>query len=448
MLPGDFATVASCGDPTNGSIVIDDATGCATYTAPATEGITDTFCLVVCDDLGFCDTTITVIEVPETIPDTVLVILPPDSMTVVCADTTMLPGDYATIESCGDPVNGSIELDDATGCATYTGGGVEGITDTFCLVVCDDLGFCDTTITIIEVPQTTPDTVFVLLPPDSMTVVCADTTMLPGDYATIESCGDPENGSIELDGVTGCATYTAPPTEGVADTFCLIVCDDLGFCDTTITVIEVPETTPDTVLVVLPPDSTTTVCADTTMLPGDYATLESCGDPANGSIVLDDATGCATYTGGGVEGITDTFCLVVCDDLGFCDTTITIIEVPETENDTLMILLPPDSMTVVCADTSMLPGDFATVASCGDPVVGSIVIDDATGCATYTGGGVEGITDTFCLVVCDDLGFCDTTITIIEVPETTPTLSLPSCPRTVPRLPAPIQLCYPVTLPP
>ena len=239
MLPGDFATVASCGDPTNGSIVIDDATGCATYTAPATEGITDTFCLVVCDDLGFCDTTITVIEVPETIPDTVLVILPPDSMTVVCADTTMLPGDYATIESCGDPVNGSIELDDATGCATYTGGGVEGITDTFCLVVCDDLGFCDTTITIVEVPQTTPDTVFVLLPPDSMTVVCADTSMLPGDYATIESCGDPENGSIELDGVTGCATYTAPPTEGVADTFCLIVCDDLGFCDTTITVVDI-----------------------------------------------------------------------------------------------------------------------------------------------------------------------------------------------------------------
>ena len=367
MLPGDYATIESCGDPTNGSIVLDAATGCATYTAPPTEGLTDTFCLVVCDDLGFCDTTITIIEIPQTTPDTMLVVLPPDSMTVVCADTTMLPGDYATIESCGDPMNGSIVLDDATGCATYTAPSTEGVTDTFCLVVCDDLGFCDTTITIIEIPETTPDTMLVLLPPDSMTVVCADTTMLPGDYATIESCGDPANGSLILDDATGCATYTAPPTEGIIDTFCLVVCDDLGFCDTTITIIEIPQTTPDTMLVVLPPDSMTVVCADTTMLPGDYATIESCGDPMNGSIVLDDATGCATYSAPSIEGVTDTFCLVVCDDLGFCDTTITIIEIPETTPDTTMILLPPDSTTVVCADTTMLPGDYATIESCGDP---------------------------------------------------------------------------------
>ena len=108
----------------------------------------------------------------------------------------------------------------------------------------------------------------VVLPPDSMTVVCADTMMLPGDYATIESCGDPDERFDRARRRYGlCDLHGATDRRPVTDTFCLVVCDDLGFCDTTITIIEIPETTPDTMMVVL-----TTGLYDGSLCRYDYAT--------------------------------------------------------------------------------------------------------------------------------------------------------------------------------
>ncbi|WP_439652055.1 Ig-like domain-containing protein, partial [Membranihabitans maritimus] len=117
-----------------------------------------------------------------------------------------------------------------------------------------------------------------------------DTTGLPGTVLSVESC-DPENGTAAVDGLTGCIEYT--PTTGYigTDTTCIIICDDLGNCDTTIVPIRVyppQDTLPETST---PMDSTVVVCADTTGLPGTVSSVESC-DPENGTAAVDGLTGC------------------------------------------------------------------------------------------------------------------------------------------------------------
>uniref|UniRef100_UPI001F23B184 hypothetical protein n=1 Tax=Membranihabitans marinus TaxID=1227546 RepID=UPI001F23B184 len=416
-IPGPIASVNSCEDPTLGSIgSIDQVTGCVEYTAPSTPGVRDTFCLVVCDEDGICDTTITIIEVPLP-PDTVYYTVPADSMITSCVDLSEIPGPIASVNSCEDPSLGSIgSIDQVTGCVEYTAPSTPGVRDTFCLVVCDEGGICDTTITIIEVPLP-PDTVYYTVPADSMITSCVDLTMIPGAISSVNSCEDPSLGSIgSIDQVTGCVEYTAPSTPGVRDTFCLVVCDEGGICDTTITIIEVP-LPPDTVYYTVPADSMITSCVDLNEIPGSIASVNSCEDPSLGSIgIIDQGTGCVEYTAPSTPGVRDTFCLVVCDEGGICDTTITIIEVP-LPPDTVYYTVPADSMVTSCVDLSEIPGPIASVNSCEDPSLGSIgSIDQVTGCVEYTAPSPPGVRDTFCLVVCDEGGICDTTITIIEVP--------------------------------
>uniref|UniRef100_UPI001F17EAEC Ig-like domain-containing protein n=1 Tax=Membranihabitans maritimus TaxID=2904244 RepID=UPI001F17EAEC len=219
-------------DPENGTAAVDGLTGCIEYTPNMGYTGTDTTCIIVCDDLGNCDTTIVPVIVypPQDTLDDVTV--PQDSTVVICADSTGLPGTVSSVESC-DPENGTAAVDGLTGCIEYTPDmGYIG-TDTTCIIVCDDLGNCDTTVVpiIVYPPQDTVEDVTV--PQDSTVVICADTTGLPGSVASVESC-DPDNGSAVVDGLTGCIEYTPDMGYIGTDTTCIIVCDDLGNCDTTI----------------------------------------------------------------------------------------------------------------------------------------------------------------------------------------------------------------------
>ncbi|WP_157501409.1 hypothetical protein, partial [Lewinella sp. 4G2] len=228
--------------------------------------------------------------------DTIPVVVPPGEMVTVCADTTMLSAPYESVEFCEMPTNGTAVLDQATGCVTYTAGPDEGVMDEICLVVTDTLGFTDTTIVQVSVPMNENDTIPVVVPPGEMVTVCADTTMLSAPYESVEFCEMPANGTAVLDQATGCVTYTAGPDEGVMDEICLVVTDTLGFTDTTIVQVSVPMNETDTIPVVVPPGEMVTVCADTTMLSAPYESVEFCEMPTNGTAILDQATGCVTYT--------------------------------------------------------------------------------------------------------------------------------------------------------
>src|SRR5690606_40722990 len=73
---------------------------------------------------------------------------------------------------------------------------------------------------------------------DTPTEICGDTTMIPGDIASVDVC-DPSNGTATVDGLTGCVLYTPNPGYIGTDELCIIVCDEDGTCDTTIVPIDV-----------------------------------------------------------------------------------------------------------------------------------------------------------------------------------------------------------------
>src|SRR5690606_7463347 len=109
---------------------------------------------------------------------------------------------------------------------------------------------------------------------------------------------DPSNGTVTVDGLTGCVEYT--PNLGYigTDELCIIVCDEDGTCDTTIVPIDVIPTAPvtDTLDVVdVTEDTPTEICGDITMIPGETPSGYVC-DPSNGTVTVDGLTGCVVYT--------------------------------------------------------------------------------------------------------------------------------------------------------
>jgi hypothetical protein len=67
---------------------------------------------------------------------------------------------------------------------------------------------------------------------------CADSLTTFTEPATeINSCEDPENGTLDIVGT--CFSYTPDPGYNGTDTFCVVVCDpnNPALCDTTIVII-------------------------------------------------------------------------------------------------------------------------------------------------------------------------------------------------------------------
>ncbi|WBM73434.1 gliding motility-associated C-terminal domain-containing protein [Saprospira grandis] len=157
-----------------------------------------------------------------------------------CMDTTQLPGNLQTVNNLGcSPLNfGAVaNINANTACFDYIGNNTAG-QDTLCWEVCDNNGFCDTTIYIFTLaPQ--PDTAIIDVAAGSAVVdTCPINIQFAGTLASVNNLGcDLQNvGGINVDPTTGCASYTpAAPQQnsGIrADTVCVELCDNNGVCDT------------------------------------------------------------------------------------------------------------------------------------------------------------------------------------------------------------------------
>ena len=105
---------------------------------------------------------------------------------------------------------------------------------------------------------------------------------------------------------------------------------------------------------------------------------------------------------------------------GCRDTLISTISCVET--DTLFLTLDAGMLDTLCFDTLDLPGNFATITNDCPQLSGTnadvIVIGNTAEqgdslCVSFT--GLEVGDDQACIVLCDDLGVCDTTIVFITV---------------------------------
>ncbi|QTN38518.1 tandem-95 repeat protein [Cryomorphaceae bacterium] len=263
------------------------------------------------------------------------------------------------------------------------------------------------------------------------------------DPTTVTITGQPSNGSVSVDPVTGAVTYTPDPNFNGTDTFIYQVCDDgtplPALCDTAIVEVIVgginddPVAVNDTVLN-LPTGDTTLV----DVLANDF---DPDGDPISTfTILVPPTSGTATQIGNDIQYIStpgtsglDSLQYAITDGLGGFDTAWVYIDV-------IITNLPPvaiDDMETTSVNTPVVVDvlnndsdpngnlDSTSVVLVSGPSNGTVVIDPVTGEITYTPNlDFEG-NDTLTYAVCDT-GipiYCDTAEVVITVEPRTLTIN-------------------------
>jgi gliding motility-associated-like protein len=195
------------------------------------------------DTLSGCTDTIQAI-LACVMSDTIFIEIELGMTDILCLDTMDLVGNLISISNACAEESGEfvgINLLDAP-CFEYTG--IEGGTDIGCMVLCDDLGICDTTYVVIT--TTFDDAVPIAENDDVLTGInqvividflCSNDQNI--DFLTsVEILTQPENGEVELVvDSTGTCLYSfnfVPDTDycgNLPETFTYEICNNLG-CDT------------------------------------------------------------------------------------------------------------------------------------------------------------------------------------------------------------------------
>jgi len=258
------------------------------------------------------------------------------------------------------------------------------------------------------------DTLFQLFEVERDTF-CPDLSAFANISSINNICPDLSNGNAlwNYDQSTQCFELVGQ-TLGL-DTFCLEVCDTLaGLCDTLYFGIEVLPLT-EILTIDLVVGFTDTICLDTSIFQQLLDTIYNDCPAASGTfadIVPIPNSNCIEINGEAIG--TDSACIVLCDELGFCDTTILQINITAPNRDTIREVVMVGDQSTYCLDTTELSGVIDTIYNICPDASGTEVtfnINQSTLCIDFE--GLDNGLDTACLVFCDDL-VCDTTILIVE----------------------------------
>lgn len=382
-----------------------------------------------------------VVEVVCTSKDTIYLLQEPGQTDTICLDGVELLSSMDTsFVGCDLPDITNLSLLNDS-CYVFTGQ-LPG-TDTTCLVICDSLGICDTTIVIIEVTEPTmpskiwSDTIFV----GDIVRVCCDSSELnlDGPVANISNlCQGLGNAAVSfsLDTTDFCLTY-----EGLMpgiDTACMQFCDDFGVCDTIPFIIQVTldETLFDTIYLGV---DTVTLCLDTLAMDFEANSFfNDCpvGSQPNVNFDIETNSLCITYSGISI-GV-DTACLLIRDSLGNFVNMNLVVSVISTESAVYCDTIYDGETIFYCPSLDELPGqDIVSIFNeCVNQGRGNVEFfeNNTLNCLEIT--GLQPGNDTACLVICDDLGVCDTTNICITVEEyLDPPILLDDCDTTKTLLP-------------
>lgn len=238
--------------------------------------------------------------------------------------------------------------------------------------------------------------------------------------SAINLCPDFSDGNVSNFGFipnTNCIEYTG--TVIGLDTFCMVFTYSDGTIDTAGIVIQVVpqllsgDTIPLGVLI----NCVETFCIDTAAFLAPIDTIFNYCDNSSGNFaeVTIIEPNCIEVLAFNVGGL-DTACLVICDTLGVCDTTVFLIDVTQPELITVFDTTTISQLGTYCPDTTQLYGVVNSIVNICDSLSGTNVefeVVDSTFCIDFTPLTLG--TDTACIVICDDLGICDTTIYILTV---------------------------------
>jgi len=347
---------------------------------------TETACLTACDDLGICDTTLVNINVIPQAPDGFVDTIILTETSILCFDTIDLdiPGEIVSLTNiCEDQGGENIlfTIDESTFCVSYTG--IEVGTDTACIVACDANGFCDTlNMFITTVPGLTiTDTIYIY---NDTVTYCIDTTSFEGDIVSIIDLCEDQNGEdvlFEIDPMTYCVTYTG--INPGLDTACYRLEDDLGnvyLYNFHILVVQyAPETICDTIFV---EPNNVVITLDTSELVGNFVSAENiCEDLSTGDVLFSLSNIGPTLAYQGMFIGQDTACIVLCDDLGFCDTTNFCITVdtfldPPVANPDFVLNGMQNSISIIdIKENDLISGGIDSASIVQEPLYGTATLN-------------------------------------------------------------------------
>ncbi len=265
-----------------------------------------------------------------------------------------------------------------------------------------------------------------LLPGEEM-MHCLGNDNLVAAIANTSVCNTlrQENVVFELTANDSCILFSGNKV-GI-DTACIVVCDVLGFCDTTLLIAEtydVPHFRTDTLNLIV--GDSLSYCLDSTVLVAPINQfLDVCTIPNESGInlTLDTINYCAIIEGQTVGQSTS--CLVLCNEFGICDTTLLHINVHLAPTTTTIAktLIIGESLDI-CPETEELTGLVTGIDNfCENNSVETIIftINNVDLCFKIAGQNLGK--DSICAVICDKNLICDTTYYIISVVSSTPSLT-------------------------
>ncbi|GAB4256705.1 MAG: hypothetical protein Kow0027_23900 [Saprospiraceae bacterium] len=269
-----------------------------------------------------------------------------------CMDLSQMTGAITQFyNACPDSSGEFVHfyLDSANYCVKYQGLKCGG-TEEACIVICDENGFCDTTILEVttdfslcmRLSQKLTDTMFI----NFTETLCIDTLQLPGIIESVTNICPDDSGThvaFEYDELTHCVTYTglAPGT----DNACYLLVDEFGNRDTVRVCVTVRNPQSGIILDTLLLGQSETYCVDDLELAGNEISIEnSCpAIPVNEVSFSINALNLCVDAQGMSVGI-DTACITVCDDYGVCDSTYLLITVVPDDISPCPNALPPTAV--------------------------------------------------------------------------------------------------------
>jgi gliding motility-associated-like protein len=358
---------------------------------------TDTVCLTVCTDSSVC-TQVKYVTTVITYPtDTIKVTVDIGDSDTICIPHTRLKGKVTMTNICPDSSQNVLFTIYQDTCLIIKG--INPGTGKACIVICDSLGRCDTT--IITVIVTTPSVLTVLDSVDvNGTVTHCFDKWIDGTITRVENqCAASSNQNASYTINANCLIIKGL-TKGI-DTACYLVCTDKDTC-IKITFITTVYNKPDSVTTTVSIGQSDTICFTRKTVLGDSLTIKNiCIDTTNKTVTYTVKDSCIIIKG--ITSGTAKSCWVRCDTLGNCDTLIitTVVSNPS-------ITIVRDSVMVgdslgVCFDNIFSVGKIILIKnSC--PSIGNASYTINGNCLTIKGLKVGQ--DSACFVICTDSNEC------------------------------------------
>ena len=385
------------------------------------------YTLTVKDLVQGCEKSFSSIDFPACHEDTLRIdtLIEVGEVDTICFSELITEAAVTSISPTCEGISPAVgfEINNLTNCLIYEGL-MEG-RDTICLEVCLSNDICKQVIITVTVDKkcsgllpTLAETVM-LDDCDSLFTYCLNVPtselnqyaiLLHGEVYSSDFTNCQSGGQIGI--ALGVGKY-----ELIIASFSDAECNDTAW----ITVACQPNTAifMDTVAV----NTSDTFCLDQSELAGNIVSIEnSCEDQSGESVIfeIDTANYCIIYTG--VEAGMEKACIVLCDDLGTCDTTIIDILVEPEEDTVAFPIAVMDIDTIKASETTTIDilendttnSDLIAISIFENPTYGTVTVN-SDNTITYTPNDTTcNITDQFIYELCNIRG-CDTALVQIFI---------------------------------